>query len=101
MAAVRGARLNERLVSSGEGSIVAGAQAELNGRRSGFFGYVFGSAISGTGVGWIADHWGWGGVFTTMVGCCLLTIFFSALTLGHQARSEDRLTAESSSGAPG
>ena len=60
---------------------------------TGFFGYVFGSAISGTGVGWIADHWGWGGVFTTMVACCLLTIVFSALTLGHQARSEARLAA--------
>jgi len=48
-------------------------------------------AIAGTGVGWVADHWGWGGVFTTMVACCLLTIFFSALTLGHQAQSEGRL----------
>jgi OPA family glycerol-3-phosphate transporter-like MFS transporter len=58
---------------------------------TGFFGYVFGSAISGIGVGWLADHLGWGGVFATMVGCCLLTIFFSALTLGHQAQSEGRL----------
>ncbi|HYL03099.1 MAG TPA: phosphoglycerate transporter protein PgtP [Steroidobacteraceae bacterium] len=57
---------------------------------TGFFGYVFGSATAGTGVGWIADRFGWGGVFTTMVACCLLTIFFSALTLGHQARSEAR-----------
>jgi OPA family glycerol-3-phosphate transporter-like MFS transporter len=57
---------------------------------TGFFGYVFGSAIAGTGVGWIADHWGWGGVFTTMVACCLLTIFFSALTLGHRAESVSR-----------
>jgi OPA family glycerol-3-phosphate transporter-like MFS transporter len=57
---------------------------------TGFFGYVFGSAVSGTGVGWIADHWGWGGVFTTMVACCLLTIFFSALTLGHRTQSEAR-----------
>jgi OPA family glycerol-3-phosphate transporter-like MFS transporter len=57
---------------------------------TGFFGYVFGSAIAGTGVGWIADHWGWGGVFTTMVACCLLTIFFSALTLGHRAVSVSR-----------
>ena len=39
---------------------------------TGFFGYVFGSAIAGTGVGWIADHWGWGGVFVTMVACCVL-----------------------------
>ncbi len=60
---------------------------------TGFFGYVFGSAISGTGVGWLADHLGWGGVFTTMVGCCLLTIFFSALTLGHQAQSSSRGSA--------
>lgn len=57
---------------------------------TGFFGYVFGSAVAGTGVGWIADHWGWDGVFITMVGCCLLTILFSALTLGHQAESTSR-----------
>ena len=57
---------------------------------TGFFGYVFGSALSGTGVGWIADHWGWSGVFITMVACCLLTILFSAFTLGHQATSAER-----------
>jgi OPA family glycerol-3-phosphate transporter-like MFS transporter len=54
---------------------------------TGFFGYVFGSAIAGTGVGWIADHWGWNGVFVTMVVCCVLTMAFSALTLGHRATS--------------
>jgi len=59
---------------------------------TGFFGYVFGSALAGTGVGWIADHWGWSAVFATMVGCCLLTILFSALTLGHQATSAGRST---------
>ena len=57
---------------------------------TGFFGYAFGSAIAGSGVGWIADRWGWSGVFTTMVICCLLTIFFSALTLGHRAQSAAR-----------
>jgi OPA family glycerol-3-phosphate transporter-like MFS transporter len=57
---------------------------------TGFFGYVFGSAIAGTGVGWIADHWGWNGVFITMVGCCILTIAFSAMTLGHRAESAGR-----------
>jgi OPA family glycerol-3-phosphate transporter-like MFS transporter len=56
---------------------------------------VFGSAISGTGVGWIADHWGWGGVFTTMVACCVLAICFSALTLGHQVHSAGRFAAGS------
>lgn len=53
---------------------------------TGFFGYVFGSAIAGTGVGWIADHWGWSGVFVTMVACCVLSIAFCALTLGGEPR---------------
>jgi OPA family glycerol-3-phosphate transporter-like MFS transporter len=57
---------------------------------TGFFGYVFGSAIAGTGVGWIADRWGWDGVFVTMVVCCVLTIGFSAMTLGHRAESTGR-----------
>jgi OPA family glycerol-3-phosphate transporter-like MFS transporter len=57
---------------------------------TGFFGYVFGSAIAGSGVGWIADHFGWEGVFATMVACCLLTIAFSAMTLGHKAESATR-----------
>jgi len=59
---------------------------------TGFFGYVFGSAIAGTGVGWIADHWGWGAVFATMVACCVLTMLFAALTLGHKAESAERAT---------
>jgi OPA family glycerol-3-phosphate transporter-like MFS transporter len=54
---------------------------------TGFFGYVFGSAIAGAGVGWIADQWGWGGVFATMMACCVLTMAFSALTLGHRTTS--------------
>jgi OPA family glycerol-3-phosphate transporter-like MFS transporter len=57
---------------------------------TGFFGYVFGSAIAGTGVGWIADRWGWNGVFITMVACCLLTIAFSAMTLRHRVESGAR-----------
>jgi OPA family glycerol-3-phosphate transporter-like MFS transporter len=60
---------------------------------TGFFGYVFGSAVAGTGVGWIADRWGWHGVFVTMVACCALTIAFSAITLGHTARSGTRTPA--------
>ena len=58
---------------------------------TGFFGYVFGSAIAGTGVGWIADRWGWDGVFATMVVCCVLTIGFSAMTLRHRAESAGRI----------
>jgi OPA family glycerol-3-phosphate transporter-like MFS transporter len=57
---------------------------------TGFFGYVFGSAIAGTGVGWIADHWGWNGVFVTMVACCVLAMGFTAMTLGHKTTSEGR-----------
>ena len=58
---------------------------------TGFFGYVFGSAIAGTGVGWIADRWSWHGVFRTMVACCVLTMVFSAFTLGHKAESQARI----------
>lgn len=57
---------------------------------TGFFGYVFGSAIAGTGVGWIADHWGWNGVFVTMVVCCVLTMVCAAMTLGHRTVSTER-----------
>lgn len=57
---------------------------------TGFFGYVFGSAISGTGVGWIADHFGWRGVFITMVMCCALTVACCAFTLSHKAQSTGR-----------
>jgi OPA family glycerol-3-phosphate transporter-like MFS transporter len=64
----------------------AGTAAGLTG----LFGYVFGSAIAGTGVGWIADRWDWNGVFITMVACCVLTIFFMSLTLGHRATSAAR-----------
>jgi len=55
----------------------AGTAAGLTG----LFGYVFGSAIAGTGVGWIADRWDWTGVFITMVACCVLAIGFMSLTL--------------------
>lgn len=57
---------------------------------TGFFGYVFGASPAGSGVGWIADHWGWNGVFGTMIVCCVLAIVFSAMTLGHKAVSESR-----------
>jgi OPA family glycerol-3-phosphate transporter-like MFS transporter len=58
----------------------AGTAAGLTG----LFGYVFGSAIAGTGVGWIADRWDWSGVFVAMVACCILAIAFVSLTLRHR-----------------
>ena len=57
---------------------------------TGFFGYVFGSAVAGTGVGWIADNFNWHGVFIAMVVCCVLTIAFSAFTLAHRTESAER-----------
>lgn len=54
---------------------------------TGFFGYAFGSAIAGTGVGWVWDHWGTNAVFITMIVCCVLTMGFSALTLAHRTTS--------------
>jgi MFS transporter, OPA family, glycerol-3-phosphate transporter len=54
---------------------------------TGFFGYFLGSAPSGAGVGWIADRWGWNGVFGTMIVCCVLTMIFSAMTLSHTTTS--------------
>ncbi|HEY2574109.1 MAG TPA: phosphoglycerate transporter protein PgtP [Verrucomicrobiaceae bacterium] len=64
----------------------AGTAAGLTG----FFGYVFGSSFAGWGVGHIADRWGWNGVFGTLCVCCVLTMAFSALTLGHQTDSKPR-----------
>ncbi len=60
---------------------------------TGFFGYVFGSGVAGTGVGWIVDHWGWNGVFGAMVVCCLLAMGFSALTLAHRTSGGPRISA--------
>ena len=56
---------------------------------TGLFGYFLGSAPSGAGVGWIEVHFGWTGVFSTMIVCCVLTMVFSALTLGHRATSSE------------
>ena len=54
---------------------------------TGFFGYFLGSAPSGAGVGCIAHTWGWDGVFSTMIACCVLTMGFSAMTLGQRTTS--------------
>ena len=54
---------------------------------TGLFGYFLGSAPSGAGVGWIAHTWGWDGVFSTMIACCVLTMGFSAMTLGQRTTS--------------
>jgi OPA family glycerol-3-phosphate transporter-like MFS transporter len=58
---------------------------------TGFFGYFLGSAPSGAGVGWIADRGSGNGVFGTMMVCCVLTIIFSAMTLGHRTTSNSTM----------
>jgi MFS transporter, OPA family, glycerol-3-phosphate transporter len=49
---------------------------------TGFFGYVFGTAGAGSGVGWIADHFGWHGVTAAMVlcGCCTMLFVWRSET---------------------
>jgi OPA family glycerol-3-phosphate transporter-like MFS transporter len=59
---------------------------------TGFFGYFLGSSTSGAGVAWIEAHWGWSGVFSTMVACCVLTMVFSAMTLGEKAAGHGKLS---------
>jgi OPA family glycerol-3-phosphate transporter-like MFS transporter len=54
---------------------------------TGLFGYFLGSAPSGYGIGKIADHFGWNGVFLAMIACSILAMVFSALTLGHRTTS--------------
>ena len=59
---------------------------------TGLFGYFLGSAPSGAGVGWIADKWGWSGVFGTMIVCCVLAMAFSAMTWTHRTAGSARKT---------
>jgi MFS transporter, OPA family, glycerol-3-phosphate transporter len=56
---------------------------------TGFFGYVFGTAFAGSGVGWIMDHSNWLGVTLVMLGCCLLTLVFALLS-EKSARSDSK-----------
>ncbi len=52
---------------------------------TGFFGY-FGAAISGLGAGWIADNYGWDGVFIFFIASAILSCFFFALTWNSRAK---------------
>ena len=36
---------------------------------TGLWGYLC-SIVSGIGVGWIVDHYGWNGGFSFLIGCC-------------------------------
>lgn len=52
---------------------------------TGTFGYI-GAAISGVGVGYIADHWGWSGGFMFFIVCAMLGVTAFSLTWNHRAK---------------
>lgn len=51
-------------------------------------------------MGWIADRWGWNGVFVAMVACRVLTMAFTALTLRGADRARGKGSARERAGAP-
>jgi OPA family glycerol-3-phosphate transporter-like MFS transporter len=53
------------------------AAAAANG-LTGTFGYL-GGAVSGVGVGWIADSWGWNAVFLFFAICAVIGSFLFIL----------------------
>jgi sugar phosphate permease len=46
---------------------------------TGLFGYLA-TIPAGWGVGWMADHYGWGGPFALMLGCAIGTMLLMATT---------------------
>ena len=52
---------------------------------TGTFGYL-GSGMSGICVGWIADHYGWGGGFVFFIVASFLATFFFSLTWNNRAK---------------
>lgn len=68
------------------------AGAEFGSKRAaaaatgltGTMGYI-GASLSGIGVGYISEHWGWDAALLGFVGCALIGAFlFWLTTLGHQ-----------------
>ncbi len=53
---------------------------------TGFWGYV-GATISGVGIGWAADQFGWTGAFSLIIGSGVLSAFFFALTWNAKPRA--------------
>ncbi len=56
---------------------------------TGTFGYL-GGAISGVGIGLVADHWGWNGGFIFFIVSAMLGVFFFALTWGNRSKILDK-----------
>ncbi len=56
---------------------------------TGTFGYL-GVAISGVGIGYVADNWGWAGGFTFFIGSAILGMLTFALTWTARAKVLDK-----------
>ena len=54
----------------------AGTAAGLTG----LFGYLGGALFANIAMGYVVDAWGWDGGFGVLIGACILSIFFVALT---------------------
>ena len=54
---------------------------------TGIFGYLS-TIIAGWGVGWMADHYGWGGPFALMLGCAVGTLLLMLTTWNLGAHPE-------------
>jgi OPA family glycerol-3-phosphate transporter-like MFS transporter len=54
----------------------AGTAAGLTG----LFGYVGGALFANIAIGYVVDHYSWDGGFGLIIGACILSIFFTALT---------------------
>ncbi|MCE3231650.1 MAG: hypothetical protein K0R52_1578 [Alphaproteobacteria bacterium] len=60
---------------------------------TGTFAYL-GTALSGIGVGWIVDQYGWNGGFMFFIIAAFLSTFFFSLTWGYRAKVLEDVEAE-------
>jgi sugar phosphate permease len=60
---------------------------------TGTFAYL-GTALSGIGVGWIVDQYGWNGGFMFFITAAFLSTFFFSLTWGYRAKVLEDVEAE-------
>jgi len=61
----------------------AGTAAGLTG----LFGYLGGALFANIAMGYVVDAWGWDGGFGVLIGACVLSIFFVALTWNKEIKS--------------
>ena len=47
--------------------------------------------VSGWGVGYLADHFGWGAAFGLLVGCCVVTALLFAITWNVGTAAEEAI----------